>query len=103
MVRRDCLGQQTINVMLVILEIAESGQLHRAAQPHSLGSREAWLGRVIPAPCALGAGSFMWWSWGFKKQQGDFTGGPVVKHLPANSGGTGSVPGLGRSHMSRGN
>ena len=29
------------------------------------------------------------------KKKGDFPGGPVVKNLPANAGGTGSIPGLG--------
>ena len=29
----------------------------------------------------------------------DFPGGAVVKNLPANAGDTGSIPGLGRSHM----
>ena len=29
----------------------------------------------------------------------DFPGGTVVKNLPANSGDTGSSPGLGRPHM----
>ena len=29
----------------------------------------------------------------------DFPGGPVVKNPPANAGDTGSVPGLGGSHM----
>ena len=28
-----------------------------------------------------------------------FPGGAVVENLPANAGGTGSSPGLGRSHM----
>ena len=28
-----------------------------------------------------------------------FTGGPVVKNPPANAGDTGSIAGLGRSHM----
>ena len=28
-----------------------------------------------------------------------FPGGSVVKNLPANAGGTGSIPGLGRSHI----
>ena len=28
----------------------------------------------------------------------DFPGGPVVKHVPANAGDTGLIPGLGRSH-----
>ena len=29
----------------------------------------------------------------------DFSGGAVVKNLPANAGDTASIPGLGRSHM----
>jgi len=29
----------------------------------------------------------------------DFPGGPVVKNLPYSAGDTGSIPGLGRSHM----
>ena len=29
----------------------------------------------------------------------DFPGGTVVKNLPANAGDTGSIPGLGRSHI----
>ena len=32
-----------------------------------------------------------------------FPGGAVVENLPANSGDTGSSPGLGRSHMPRSN
>ena len=32
---------------------------------------------------------------------GGFPGGTVVENLPANAGGTGSSPGLGRSHMPR--
>ena len=32
-----------------------------------------------------------------------FPGGTVVENLPANAGGTGSSPGLGRSHMPRSN
>ena len=31
------------------------------------------------------------------------SGGPGVKNSPANAGDTGSIPGLGRSHMPRGN
>ena len=31
----------------------------------------------------------------------DFSGGAVVRNLPANAGDTGSSPGLGRSHMLR--
>ena len=30
-----------------------------------------------------------------------FPGGAVVKNPPANAGDTGSIPGLGRSHMPR--
>ena len=33
----------------------------------------------------------------------DFPGGAVVKNLPANAGDTGSIPGLGRSHMPQNN
>ena len=33
----------------------------------------------------------------------DFSGGPVVKNLPANAGDTGTIPDLGRSHMLQGN
>ena len=29
----------------------------------------------------------------------DFRGGPVVKNPPANVEGTGSIPGLGRTHI----
>ena len=29
----------------------------------------------------------------------DFPGGAVVKNLSANAGDTGSIPGLGKSHM----
>ena len=29
----------------------------------------------------------------------DFPGGTVVKNPPANAGDTGSIPGLGRSHV----
>ena len=34
-----------------------------------------------------------------KKEKKGFPGGAVVENLPANSGDTGSSPGLGRSHM----
>ena len=33
----------------------------------------------------------------------DFSGGPVVENPPANAGDMGSILGLGRSHMPRGN
>ena len=35
-----------------------------------------------------------------RKDQG-FPGGAVVENLPANAGDTGSIPGLGGSHMPR--
>ena len=38
-----------------------------------------------------------------KKDPRGFSGGTVVKNLPANAGDTGSSPGLGRSHMPRSN
>ena len=36
----------------------------------------------------------------FKRKKGGFSGGSVVKNPPANAGHTGSIPALGRSHMS---
>ena len=38
-----------------------------------------------------------------KELKRDFPGGTVVKNPPANAGDTGSIPGLGRSHMLRSN
>ena len=38
-----------------------------------------------------------------KPYQRDFPGGAAVENLPANAGDTGSIPGLGRSHMLRSN
>ena len=38
-----------------------------------------------------------------KKDKWGFPGGAVVENVPANAGDTGSSPGLGRSHMPRGN
>ena len=34
-----------------------------------------------------------------KKQDWGFPGASVVKNLPANAGGTGSIPGPGRAHL----
>ena len=34
-----------------------------------------------------------------KPEFGGFPGGPLVKNPPANTGDTGSFPGLGRFHM----
>ena len=50
-----------------------------------------------PKPCSLG--------WPPERQMRlmDLPGGPVVKNPPANAGEMGSVPGLGRSHIPRGN
>ena len=36
-----------------------------------------------------------------KEGKWDFPGGPVVKNSPANAGDTGSIPDLGRFHMSQ--
>ena len=33
----------------------------------------------------------------------DFPGGAVVKNPPSNAGDTGSIPGLGRSHIPQSN
>ena len=38
-----------------------------------------------------------------KKRSWDFPGSPVVKNPLANAWDTSSIPGLGRSHMLRGN
>ena len=38
-----------------------------------------------------------------KRLSKDFPGDPVVKNLPANAGDMGSIPGLGRFHVPRGN
>ena len=38
----------------------------------------------------------------FKSYIRDLPAGPVVKNPPANAGDMGSIPGLGRSHMPRG-
>ena len=39
----------------------------------------------------------------FKDELLDFPGGSVVKNPPVNAGDTGSIPGLGRSHISQSN
>ena len=36
------------------------------------------------------------------EQGGDFPGGPVVKHPPANAGDVSSIPGLGRFYTLQG-
>ena len=33
----------------------------------------------------------------------NFSGGPVLKNLPASAGDVGSLPGPGRSHVPQGN
>ena len=38
-----------------------------------------------------------------KAEQSGFLSGSVVKNLPANTGDTGSIPGLGRSYRSQSN
>ena len=47
----------------------------------------------------MGQGGFL----SLRVHDWDFTGGAVVKNLPANAGDTGSIPVLGRSHMPRSN
>ena len=37
---------------------------------------------------------------GHQEELGAFSGGPVVKNLPANAGDTGVIPGPGRLHQS---
>ena len=37
------------------------------------------------------------------RQKGTYPGGTVVKNPPANAGDTGSIPGLGKSHMPQSN
>ena len=44
----------------------------------------------------------MWSRYPSLKMFEGFSGGSVVKDLPANAG-TGSIPGLGRSHMPQNN
>ena len=34
-----------------------------------------------------------------EKEEEDFPDGPMVKNPPVNAGDTGSIPGLGRSHI----
>ena len=36
---------------------------------------------------------------GRKEKEEDFPDGPMVKNPPVNAGDTGSIPGLGRSHI----
>ena len=38
-----------------------------------------------------------------KSHKKGFPGGPVVKNPPCNAGDTSSIPGLGRSHVTRSN
>ena len=38
-----------------------------------------------------------------ERHRQDFPGGPMVRNLSANEGGTGLIPGLGRYHMPPGN
>ena len=40
---------------------------------------------------------------GYFKEYRDSPDGAVVESLPANAGDTGSIPGLGRSHMPQSN
>ena len=42
-------------------------------------------------------------NWKYLRKIPGFPGGSVTKNLPANAGNTGSVLGLGRSHMVQSN
>ena len=35
----------------------------------------------------------------YKAKEGNFSGGPVIKNLPADAGVMSSIPDLGRSHV----
>ena len=48
-------------------------------------------------------GQWRAWSFVLKTETWNFPGGSGVKNLPCNAGDTGLIPGLGRSHMLRGN
>ena len=54
--------------------------------------------RVFTAMCLKGSVVVL-----VKRMLGDFPGGPALKNLPANARDTGSIPGLGRFHLHRGN
>ena len=72
--------------------------------PHLLVLEEALMAHIyiqpaIVRPGFMGGGPRI----PLKYMGLDFLGGSVVKHLPANAGDTGSIPGLERSHMPRNN
>lgn len=54
--------------------------------------------RVSTAVCLKGSVAVQ-----VKRLLGDFSGGPAIKHLPANVRDTGSIPGLGGFHLHWGN
>ena len=60
---------------------------------------------VLRLPCLAGCWSQHHFQTGQyqKTNQGDFPGGPMVKNLPVNEGGTGLIHALGRSHMPQSN
>ena len=58
----------------------------------------------------LGVKKVVWYTWSLrynvkvtKERLKDFSGGPVVKNLPANPGDMGSIPSTGRSRVPQGN
>ena len=59
------------------------------------------LRRVKHGTLALKAESF--WLSALQSCYADFPGGTVGKNPPASAGDTGSIPGLGRSHMLQSN
>ena len=56
--------------------------------------------RLVPGYHISVPKGFLCWK---KRKEGGFHGGAVVENLPANAGDTGSIPGLGGSHMPRSN
>ena len=59
------------------------------------GKLDVWFMKFNPL--------LLYFYWSKSRIIQDFPGDPVVKNLPANAGNTGSIPGLGRSHMPWGN
>jgi len=66
------------------------------------GKSELWPQNLL-AQCPGSCGSPMELEKTQKQQTWGFPGGPGVKNQPCNARDTGSIPGLGRSHMLRSN
>ena len=80
-----------------------------ALSPSDDGANDSASPSLSRLTCKMGLTPPCCWVVGRIKADGsqkacrDFPGGTVVKNLPANAGDTGSSPGPGRSHMTRGN